>query len=96
MAPFQYVKQYVSAKEMKKDWYIVKLPKWFNGQMVEIIDETDDPDWPERFGRSCGVIIDAFGKYSRWVLVKVLSSEFKDAVGSYIRFPKSTLKPTEE
>lgn len=62
------------------------------GDKVDIIAETDDPQWPERFGSSVGFVCNPMGKRSRWVIVEVTEFAFQEAIGSGIRFPKSSLR----
>jgi hypothetical protein len=66
---------------------------WQKGQTVDIADDPDDPQWPERFGSGKGIIVDPLGKHSRWVVIEVTESSLRDAVGSNIRFPKASLVP---
>lgn len=82
--------------EHKHKLEIVKLPKWHDGQMVEIVGEPDDSDWSERFGSGKGVIVNSMGINSRWVIVEVLDASWGTPIGSSIRFPKSSLKPIKE
>ena len=62
------------------------MPKWNEGQEVVIIDDTDDPQWPERFETQRATIVDPLGLRSRWVIVHVYGWRRAD-----IRFPKRSL-----
>ena len=65
---------------------------WYEGQIVNVIGEPDDPQWTERFGSGKGIVVNPMGKHSRWVIVEMFECDWKYPIGSQIRFPKTSLK----